>query len=157
MMVLNRKEKKTFSKLFCWVIAGENLKVFKQPKTILSLFTIVLFLNCFLLFSVGKTCLLRRFVRQDFSNDYKATIGADFLRYSCGFLEFSMTMVSCVFSVKILMSMVVKWHFKYCFEVFFLQIFLFRLTEYFYVRFGIQLVKSDFIVWEWCFTEEQMR
>lgn len=29
--------------------------------------------------SVGKTCLLRRFVRNDFSSDYKATIGADFL------------------------------------------------------------------------------
>ena len=26
--------------------------------------------------SVGKTCLLRRFVRQEFANDYKATIGA---------------------------------------------------------------------------------
>lgn len=29
--------------------------------------------------SVGKTCLLRRFVRAEFSNEYKATIGADFL------------------------------------------------------------------------------
>jgi Ras-related protein Rab-7A len=29
--------------------------------------------------SVGKTCLLRRFVRNDFLHDYKATIGADFL------------------------------------------------------------------------------
>jgi Ras-related protein Rab-7A len=29
--------------------------------------------------SVGKTSLLRRFVRNDFSTDYKATIGADFL------------------------------------------------------------------------------
>eukprot|EP01108_Squamamoeba_japonica_P004031 TRINITY_DN3216_c0_g1_i1.p1 TRINITY_DN3216_c0_g1~~TRINITY_DN3216_c0_g1_i1.p1 ORF type:complete len:208 (-),score=41.73 TRINITY_DN3216_c0_g1_i1:6-629(-) len=29
--------------------------------------------------AVGKTCLLRRFVRNDFSADYKSTIGADFL------------------------------------------------------------------------------
>lgn len=27
----------------------------------------------------SKTCLLRRFVRDDFAGDYKATIGADFL------------------------------------------------------------------------------
>jgi GTPase SAR1 family protein len=29
--------------------------------------------------SVGKTCLLRRFVRSEYSTEYKATIGADFL------------------------------------------------------------------------------
>ena len=29
--------------------------------------------------SVGKTCLMNRFVKQEFSQHYRATIGADFL------------------------------------------------------------------------------
>ena len=33
-----------------------------------------------LLFSVGKTSLMNRYVDNRFSNHYKATIGADFLK-----------------------------------------------------------------------------
>lgn len=34
---------------------------------------------CFLFLSVGKTSLMNQYVNKKFSNQYKATIGADFL------------------------------------------------------------------------------
>ena len=39
----------------------------------------LVFVFCFLLYSVGKTSLMNQYVNHKFSNQYKATIGADFL------------------------------------------------------------------------------
>lgn len=54
---------------------------------------------CFCLFSVGKTSLMNQYVNKKFSNQYKATIGADFLTKEVNVDDRLVTMQVCMYVV----------------------------------------------------------
>lgn len=57
----------------------DELKALVLSRSLYYLISPLIFITIFFLFSVGKTSLMNQYVNKKFSNQYKATIGADFL------------------------------------------------------------------------------
>lgn len=90
---------------------------------------------------VGKTSLMNQYVNKKFSNQYKATIGADFLTKEVMVDDRIVTMqVKQLFEIDFATEVYVTWDLE-------------KLFIYFSSRFGILLVKRDFSLWVLRFIE----
>lgn len=88
------------------------------------------------IFRVGKTSLMNQYVNRKFSNQYKATIGADFLTKEVVVDDRLVTMQVCDWQIVLSWlsyNLILAWF-----------------------RSGTQQDRKDFNHWEWLFTEEQI-